>query len=61
LFTAAEFEALDDLKLSLRRTLDVKVTKNDLVRCAVQFLVEDIRRLGDASPVITPLKNRSGR
>jgi hypothetical protein len=61
LFTAEEFEALDDLKLSLRRTLDVKVTKNDLVRCAVQYLVEDFRSRGEASPVIAPLKKRSGR
>ena len=41
LFTEQEFEALEDLKLELRRKHDVKVTKNDLARCALHLLVED--------------------
>jgi hypothetical protein len=41
LFTEQEFEALEDLKLDLRRKHEVKVTKNDLARCALHLLVED--------------------
>jgi hypothetical protein len=41
LFTEPEFEALEDLKLELRRKHQVKVTKNDLARCALHLLVED--------------------
>lgn len=61
LFTTDEFEALEDLKLTLRRQHDLKVTKNDLARCAIQYLVEDYRRNADRSPVIAPLKRRRGR
>jgi hypothetical protein len=43
LFTEAEFEALEDLKLDFRRKYDTKVTKNDLARCAVHLLVADYK------------------
>ncbi len=61
LFTSDEFEALEDLKLTLRRQHDLKASKNDLARCAIQYLLEDFRRNGDRSPVIAPLKRRSSR
>jgi hypothetical protein len=41
LFTTKEFEALEDLKLELRRKFDLKVTKNDLARSGIHYLVED--------------------
>jgi hypothetical protein len=41
LFTQAELEALEDLKLELRRQYDTKVTKNDLMRSALHLLLED--------------------
>jgi hypothetical protein len=41
LFTPAEFEALEDLKIEFRRKHDLKITKNDLARCALHLLVED--------------------
>lgn len=43
LFTMEELEALEDLKLELRRDLDTKTTKNDLIRAALHMLVEDYR------------------
>jgi hypothetical protein len=58
--TNEEFEALEDLKLTLRRRLDVRVTKNDLARCALAYLVEDCRRHGVKSAVIRPLTRRRG-
>ena len=41
LFTQDELEALEDLKLELRREYDTKVTKNDLIRSALHLLLED--------------------
>ena len=40
LFTGEEFEALEDVKIELRRTYDVRATKNDLARLAVHHLIE---------------------
>ena len=59
LFTRAEFESLEDLKLQLGRALDRKVTKNDLARCAIGYLVADYQRHGTDSAVIAPLKRRN--
>ena len=61
LFTDREFDALDDLKLALRRELDARVTKEDLARCAVAYMVAEFKRRGATSPVFTPLKKRRGR
>jgi hypothetical protein len=57
-FTIGKLEALEDLKLELRRELDSKVTKNDLVRAALHVLVDDYRRAGDRSLVVRMLRGR---
>ena len=59
LFTPEEFDALARLKLDLQRNLDTKVTKNDLIRCAVQYMVHDYHRRGAQSAIFTPLKKKS--
>lgn len=41
LLTQGELEAIQDLQIELSRELDAKVTKNDLVRCALHMLIED--------------------
>jgi len=56
LFTTEEFEALEDLKLEIGRALGEKVTKQNLIRCAVAHLVDDWRRRGVQSSVVAPLK-----
>ncbi len=58
LFTNQEFEALEDLKLDLRRTYDVKASKQDLARCAIHQLIEDYRQQGEASVVVRRLKSK---
>lgn len=40
-FTQGELEGLEDLKLELKRQLDTKVTKNNLIRAALHMLLED--------------------
>ena len=49
IFTLEELEALEDLKLELRRELDAKVTKNDLIRSALHMLLEDQAANGQRS------------
>lgn len=56
LFTTEEFEALEDLKLELRRKFDLKVTKNDLARSGLHYLVEDYKRHGEASIAVRRLR-----
>lgn len=61
LFTTEEFEALEDLKLELRRKFDLRVTKNDLARCALHYLTEDYKRHKDTSVVVKRLRNKTVR
>jgi hypothetical protein len=49
LFTQEELNLLEDLKIALRRELDAKVTKNDLMRLALHLLLEDHRLNGSRS------------
>jgi hypothetical protein len=48
-FTQDELEALEDLKLELRRAHDRRVTKNDLIRAGLHQLFEDHRSKGTRS------------
>jgi hypothetical protein len=60
-FTTEELEAIEDIKLELRRRLDLPATKNDIVRCAVHSLVEDYRRHGPESLVVRRIRKKRGR
>jgi hypothetical protein len=57
-FTQSELEALEDLKLELRRERDNKISKNDLVRAAVHMLVEDYKESGDSSYLIRKIRKK---
>lgn len=58
LFTDEEFEAVEDLKLELRRNYEVKATKNDIARCAIAFLIADFRKNLDQSSIVKHLKTK---
>jgi hypothetical protein len=58
LMTPEEFESLEDLKLELRRDLDTKVTKNDLIRCALHMLIENYVEHKDASYASRKIRKR---
>ncbi len=57
-FSTEELEAIEDVKLELRRRFDVKTTKVELVRCGLWDLLEDYRHHGDRSRVFLRLKAR---
>jgi hypothetical protein len=61
LFTDEEFEALEDLKLELRRKYDLKATKNDIARSAMQSIFEDYEQHKENSIVVRILKTRNPR
>ena len=61
LFTSEEFEKFDDVKLDLRRSHDIKATKNDLARCAMGYLIEDYERRGPDSELVKRLQRRRPR
>ncbi|GEM_PF-2195774 len=58
LFTDEEFEAMDDLKLDLRRVHGLKATKNDLARCGLGFLLDDYNHRGDKSELVTRVRQK---
>lgn len=58
LFTDEEFEAMDDMKLDLRRTHALKATKNDLARCGLGYLFDDYKRRGDQSELVRRLRQK---
>jgi hypothetical protein len=58
-FTQKELEGLEDLKLELHRELDAKITKYDLVRCALHMLLEDYAANADLSYVTRKMKMRA--
>jgi hypothetical protein len=60
-FTDEELEALEDVKLELRRRYDVKTTKTELVRCGLWDLIEDYARHGEQSRVLQRLRARAPR
>lgn len=57
-FTPQELEALEDLKLELKRELDSKITKNDLMRAALHMLVEDFQNNLTSSYIHKKLRKR---
>lgn len=57
-FTDAEMEAMEDVKLELRRRFGIKTTKVELVRCGLGELIEDYLKHGDQSRIVTRLKSR---
>src|SRR5207244_1175413 len=61
LFTSQEWEALEDLKLDLRRGYAVDATKTDLARCAMHVLIEDFRRKGEDSLAVRRLREKGGK
>jgi hypothetical protein len=60
-FTEPELEAIEDIKLDLRRRLGMKISKIDLVRCGLGELIEDYQQHGDESRLVQRLRTRTHR
>jgi hypothetical protein len=58
LFTQKELEALEDLKLELRREQEIRVSKQNLQRAALQIMIEDYRSAGKDSRLVRKLRKR---
>lgn len=57
-FTQVEGEALEDLKIQLKRDLDTKINKYDLIRAALHLLIEDYAANAERSYVSRKLRRR---
>jgi len=57
-FTQEELEAIEDLKLELKRNLDLKITQYDILRIGVHAIVEDYRKNGEDSIVVRRAKKK---
>ena len=53
-----EFEILEDVKRELRRKFDLKVTKSELVRCAIHLLNSLYQKEGEASDIVQRFKRK---
>jgi hypothetical protein len=61
LFTNEELYAIEDLKTELKRKLDLKTTKYDIVRCAIHCLMEDYRQHGEESHIVQRVRKKNAR
>jgi hypothetical protein len=61
LFTNEELYAIEDLKTELKRKLDLKTTKYDIVRCAIHCLMEDYRQRGEKSHIVQRVRKKNAR
>jgi hypothetical protein len=61
LFTNEELYAIEDLKTELKRKLDLKTTKYDIVRSAIHWLVEDYRQHGEESHIVQRVRKKQAR
>jgi hypothetical protein len=57
-FTEAELEALDDLKVNLRKIHGLKAPKIDIIRLALHHLLADYQAQGETSIVVAGMKSR---
>lgn len=53
-----ETRALDDLRQALKWDYDLSVTKNDICRVALHWLLEDYRAKGERSTALTRLRRK---
>ena len=59
-FTFEELWALEELKTGLSRLLglDLRITKIDIIRCALHMIVDDYRQRGEQSFIVERFKNK---
>jgi hypothetical protein len=57
-FTMAELEALDDLKVNLRKIYGLKAPKIDIIRSALHHILKDYKANGETSIVVTRIREK---
>jgi aspartate carbamoyltransferase regulatory subunit len=60
-FTTEELNAIEDLKIDLKRRLDLPATKNDIVRCGIHSIIEDYRQRGAESLIVQRIRKKKPR
>lgn len=58
LFTDDEFYEIVEFKQLLRRMLDIRVVKDDLMRTAIDMLIADYKQNGESSVIVKRLRSK---
>ncbi|MDP9381211.1 MAG: hypothetical protein M3Q29_13885 [Chloroflexota bacterium] len=61
LVTEGEYEGMEDLKTQLRRRYDLRATKNDILRCALQLLLENYEGGPEESRIVMFVREKERR
>jgi hypothetical protein len=59
--TIDEVLAIEELKTRIKRDLDLRVSKQDIERCAMRVVIEDYRENGEKSVFVKELRKKSLR
>jgi hypothetical protein len=57
-FTTNELDALEDAKISLKRKLDIKSSKNEIIRAALHSLLDDYHKNGERSDLVKRIRGK---
>ena len=58
LITDGEYDSMEAMKLQIRRLFDMKASKQDIIRCAVQHVLEEFQKHPEASIIVSRLKQK---
>jgi hypothetical protein len=60
-FTQDELDKLEDIKLDLKRNLDMRTSMNEIIRAALHILFDDYDKNGERSSVVKRIKEKGRR
>ena len=58
LITDGEYDSMEDMKIQILRLFDMKASKQDIIRCAMQHVIEDYDKHPKVSIIVSCLKQR---
>ena len=61
LITDGEYDSMEDMKIQIRRLFDMKASKQDIIRCAMQHVLDDFHNHLEASIIVRRLKQKKGK
>ncbi len=58
LITDSEYDSMEDMKIRIRRLFDMKASKQDIIRCAMQHILKNFHKRPEASIIVSRLKQK---
>ena len=53
-----EYDSMEAMKLQIRWLFDMKASKQDIIRCAVQYVLEEFQKHPETSIIVSRLKQK---